>query len=153
MALDLFLEHTQRDWSLGSDDPPVWVDTPSAVRAELLRVIGVFDTVNNEVSQAVLNGKISSAEWQQWAQIYKSAHDFLTHASVQWGSNAMTARRHENTALKWHEFIASKGGKLQGPRNPGREPPDSSIFNKWTAALLVGGIAASAMLITAIRKK
>jgi hypothetical protein len=152
MARDLFLGQTLRDWSLGSDEPPVWIDTPSAVRSELLRVIGVFDTVNNEASQAVLDGKITPAEWKQWAQIYKSSHDFLTSASVHWGSNAMAARRHEDTALKWHNFIASKGGKLQGPSNPGREPT-SLIFNKWTAALLVGGIAASAMLVTAIRKK
>jgi hypothetical protein len=109
--------------------------------------------VNNEASQAVLDGKISPVEWKQWAQIYKSSHNFLTSASVHWGSNAMAARRHEDTALKWHDFIASKGGKLQGPRNPGRKPSDNPLFNKWTAALLVGGIAASAMLVTAIRKK
>jgi hypothetical protein len=150
MACDLVLGRTRRDWSLGSDEPLVW--TPSAIQAERLRILGVFDTVNMEVSQAVRDGKLSPAEWKQWSQIYKSSHAFLTSASNLWGSNVVAARKHEDSALKWHKFIESKGGKLQGPHNPGREPEPTLLFNKWTAALLVGGVAASALLITAIRK-
>jgi hypothetical protein len=67
MAHDLILGKTRRNWSpqtmLGSD-PLVW--TPTAARAELERVRGVLDAVNEEASAAHGAGRISPAEWRAW---------------------------------------------------------------------------------------
>ena len=152
MAFDLLSKRsTCRNWSahtiLGSDDPMVW--TPSAVKAEMLRVLGIVDLVNLDVSKAFADKKISDAEWRQWRQEYLGAHQFLTSSSSLWGSNVAIARQREQDALKWRELIASRGGNLQGPKNPGRKEDGITTTQ---VALAVGGIAATALLITAIRK-
>jgi hypothetical protein len=151
MPYDLIFGQRGKRSILGSDEPNVW--TPSAILAERHRIINVFDTVNLEASQAVATGKLSPDEWNQWSRIYKSSHDFLTTASNLWGSNANVARRHEDLALKWHEFIASKGGQVIGPKNPGRAPDSKPGFDNWTLALIVGGIASTAVLVKAVRAK
>jgi hypothetical protein len=152
VAKDLILGTRKTDWSrgatVGSDDPLVW--TPSAVRAELARVLDLLDTVNLEAGQALKDEKISDDEWKLWEQKYKLIHNFLTSASGLWGSNAMEARQKEQEILKWHDLIISRGGKPVGPRNPGRN--QESPFNTTTLALLIGGVAASAFLISAIKK-
>ena len=131
---------------LGSDDPLVW--TRSAVKAEMLRILGILDAVNLDVSRARGENKLSDAEWKQWRATYLSGHKFLTTASHYWGSNVIAARKHESEALKWRDFVASKGGSLQGP-SLGR-PAD---FPTTKVALAVGGVAAAAFLITSLRKK
>jgi hypothetical protein len=149
MAYDVLTKrHTNSNWALGLDEPLVW--TPGAVKSELLRVLGVVDTVNRDMSRAVKDGKLSGPEWEQWRQTYLESHEFLTHASNKWGSNVKIAREHETQALKWRELVDSRGGHLQGPKNPGREP--ESTFSTTNLALAVGGVAAAALLITAIRK-
>jgi len=151
MSYDLLTKRqTNSDWSMGLDEPLVW--TPSSVKSELLRVLGVVDTVNSDMSQAVKDKKLSGAEWQQWRQTYFTSHDFLTNASNKWGSNVKIAREHETQALKWRDLIESRGGQLQGPKHPGREPEKPDPFSTTNIALAIGGIAAAALLITAVRK-
>ena len=157
MSYDLiFRKKTPADWSMnlaamGSDEPLVW--TPSAVKAELMRILGVVDTVDKDVGLAAKDGKISKAEWEQWQQSYLNTHRFLVKASSLWGSNVITARQHESQALKWRDLVASRGGILQGPKNPGRKDDRWSLP---TMALAVGGViggtASLAYLISAIRK-
>ena len=157
MSYDLiFRRTTPADWSMGSTsmgsgDPLVW--TPGAVKAELMRILGIVDTVNRDVSRASKEGKISIPEWEQWQQSYLASHRFLVNASSLWGSNVMAARQHENQALKWRDLVASRGGTLQGPRNPGRRD------DKWSLASMalavggaVAGTASLAYLISSIRK-
>jgi hypothetical protein len=141
MAFDLLTKrHTHTTWSLGSsDDPLVW--TPSAVKSEMLRILGIIDLVNLEVSQTLTEGKISKSEWWQWHQAYLSTHQFLTNASNLWGSNVVVARRHEQDALKWRDFLVSRGGTLQGPNNPGR---NSSDWSTTDIALAIGATVATA---------
>jgi len=151
MAYDL-LSRRQRpfNWAmpttLGADEPLVW--THSAVKAELARIRGVLDTVNSEASQAVIDKKITPSEWQQWRETYLTGHKFVNSASSFWGSNVAAARQHEKEALKWHELFAELGSKLQGPRNLGHEE------DRLTRGILItlGGIAATAMLISAIKR-
>jgi hypothetical protein len=132
--------------TLGSDDPIVW--TPSAVKAEMDRVLGVLDTVNADVSAAYGEHKISASEWKQWRKTYEAGHAFARKSSHLWGSNVKAARRHEAEALKWRELVAGRGGKLQGPDL--RQPNE---FPTTKVALAVGGVAAAAFLITSLRKK
>ena len=152
MAYDLLSRNqTSSNWAInttlgGSDEPLVW--TRSAVEGELARIRGVLDTVNSEASQAALEGKITSDEWKQWHQTYLTGHKFVTSASNWWGSNVEVARGHEREALKWHELFAARGSTLQGPRNLGRD--EDRITPKVLMAL--GGIAATAMLISAIKR-
>lgn len=152
MAYDLLSRRrTSSNWALtttlgGSDEPLIW--TRSAVKGELARIRGVLDTVNSEASQAALNEKITPAEWQQWRGTYLNGHKFVTSASSFWGSNVEVARQHEKEALKWHELFAARGSTLQGPRNLGRD--EDRITPKVLMAL--GGIAATAMLISAIKR-
>ena len=149
MAYDIIFGRTKRDWSCGSDDPLVW--TPSAVKAEMLRILGIVDAVNEDASKAVEGGQLTPAEWNQWHQTYLASHEFLVNASGLWGSNVAVARNHEREANKWRQLITSRGGKVQGPGNLG---PQNNPFeiDKWTVALAVGGVAATALLISAIRK-
>jgi hypothetical protein len=144
------------DWSIspaimGSDEPLVW--TPGAVKTELMRILGIIDAVNRDVSLAAKEGKISSTEWEQWQQSYLTSHRFLVNASSLWGSNVMVARQHESQALKWRDLVASRGGTLLGPRNPGRKDDRWSLAGM---ALAVGGAVAGttslAYLISSIRK-
>jgi hypothetical protein len=153
MAYDLLTRHTtSRDWAmptlLGSDEPNVW--TRAAIKGERDRILGVIDAVNQDVSRAAGEKKITSSEWQQWRQAYVAAHDFLTNMSNLWGSDMQVARWHENLALQWRDFLRERGATLQGPRNPGR-PKDESI-SVAQVALAIGGVAAAGLLITAIRK-
>ena len=149
MAHDILLGKTARDWSIGSGDPFVW--TPAAVRGELLRVLGVLDVANEEVSRGANDGRVSPAEWKQWRQTYVTSHDFLTNASPQWGSNVDVARNHEQEANKWRKLVESRGGKLQGPPDVGRG--SGPLLDRMTVALAVGGVAAVALLVTAIKRK
>jgi hypothetical protein len=149
MAYDLFTRrHTQTDWSLGSNEPNVW--TRSALKGEFLRVLELLDLVNGDMSLAVKSGHLSPSEWENWHRIYLNSHEFLTNASPYWGSNAEIAREHEAQALKWRDLVVSRGAPVQGPKNPGRE--NESPFNPINIALGIGGIAATALLITAVRK-
>jgi hypothetical protein len=132
-----------------SDDPLVW--TPSAVKAEIARIRGVLDTINLEMSQALKDGKVSNDEWKNWKNQYLSAHKFLDKASSLWGSNVIAARQHEQDALKWRSLITSRGGQIMGPADLGRKP--EPFLSTTTLALAAGGIAATAMLINAIRKR
>ena len=50
--------------SLG-EETRIW--TRSALKAELLRVLGILDNVNRDVSAAVADEKVSPAEWEQYA--------------------------------------------------------------------------------------
>jgi hypothetical protein len=153
MAYDLLLrKKTSRNWAcrasiMGSDDPLVW--TPSAVKAEMDRIIGVLDTVNADVSIAFAEKRVSPSEWKQWRRTYETGHAFASTSSHLWGSNVVTARQHEREALKWRELVADRGGKLQGPGDLGR----SKDFPTTQVALAVGGVAAAAFLITSLRKK
>ena len=127
--------------NLNGSDPLIW--TPSAIGAELNRILGVFDTVNNEMSAASASGKVSSDEWNQWHATYLSAHDFLTTASTLWGSNVATARLQEQEAGKWRTLIASRGQAMQGPADLVRTDPPSSGVSYWTLALYGGGAVAA----------
>lgn len=135
-----------------ASDPLIW--TPSAVHAELMRILGVLDTVNVEVSAASGAGKITGAEWNQWRQAYLAGHTFVTNASKWWGSNVITARQHEQEAGKWRTLVISRGGQTQGPSNLVRVPTSTSLFsvNLSTIALVVGGGALTLYLMSAMRK-
>ncbi len=156
MAHDLLLGKTKRNWSanisgnVDFDDPFIW--TPSAVKAELMRVLNVVDTVNLEVSKAASDHIVSNDEWRQWRQFYTLAHDYLTSASPMWGSNVKNARIHEQEANKWRNLVESRGTKPMGPAKQGRHPEDRSWLNSTTAALAIGGAASLALLISAIKK-
>jgi hypothetical protein len=133
----------------GSDDPLVW--TPSAVKGEIARIRGVLDMVNLEMSQALKDGVVSNDEWGTWKTQYLTTHRFLDKASSLWGSNVVAARQHEQDALKWRNLIKSRGGKIMGPPDLGRKP--EFPINTTTLAIAAGGIAATALLINAIRKR
>jgi len=150
MAHDLIFGKTARNWSAGYDDPLVW--TPSAVKAEMLRVLGIVDAVNSDASRAVEEGKLSPEEWNQWRQTYLASHEFLTGASGLWGSNVAVARGHEKEANKWRSLIGQRGGKLQGPGNlgPSKDPPG---IDKTTIALAIGGVIAAGYFVSAVRRK
>ena len=154
MAYDLFFRRqTPRSWAcstsiglttLGSSDPLIW--TPSAVKTEMERVLNILDAVNADVSRAYAEHKISDSEWIEWRAAYKSGHDFCAKASHYWGSNVDVARQHESTALIWRKLVEERGGRTQGPR-PQKPFPTTQI------ALAVSGVAATALLITSIRRK
>ena len=153
MAFDLLSKRlSPKNWTihsiLGSDDPTIW--TRAAIKAERLRVLGILDLVNRDVSQALADHKISEPEWQQWRQQYLGSHQFVTNMSNLWGSDVKTLRQHEQKALDWRDFVATKGGALQGPKNPGRK--DDNGLTTTQLALAIGGVAAAALLVTAIRK-
>lgn len=138
-----------------SADPIVW--TPSAVKAELDRVRSVLDAINMEMSQAVTDGKLSGLEWNGWRVVYLAGHKFVDSASTLWGSNVATARQHEQEAGKWRDLIKARGAQLVAP--PGLvNPPTPGIldqltgFNNVTLALVVGGVVAAALLISAVKK-
>jgi hypothetical protein len=54
------------------------------------------------------------------------------------------------TSRDWS--LNSQGKKLPKNASSGSILEPNLLFNKWTAALLVGGIAVSALLATAIRR-
>jgi hypothetical protein len=132
------------------DDPLIW--TPSAVKGELDRILAVIDSVNMDVSNATKAGKISGAEWNTWYQVYLAAHNFLTSASTLWGSNVKTAREHEAEAAKWRDLVKQRGAAVQGPENLIRQNP-SSGFSYWTAALILGGAAATIVGYNVIKRR
>ena len=132
-----------------SDDPLIW--TPSAVDAELHRILTVVDSINNDMSVASKAGNISSGEWNTWYGIYLTAHNFLTSASTLWGSNVKTAREYENEAAKWRDLIKSRGGSVQGPSNLTRQEPDDGI--SWlTVGITLGGVVGAALLFLKFQK-
>lgn len=158
MAHDLLLGKIPRDVGRGSAsvgaDPLVW--TPSAARAELDRVRGTLDTVNDEASAAVAAGKLSDAEWRAWRRTYEAGHR-VTRASSLWGSNVVAAQQHEREALKWHDLLRSRSSELVGPPGLGRPPNAGDFFpdlglNFPTLAVAVGGVAVLGYLVRSFRK-
>lgn len=147
MAHDLIFGETRRDWSasIGSD-PLVW--TPTAARAELDRVRGVLDSVDDDAAAAAAAGKLSPAELRSWRRSY-AAGVKVTGSSSLWGSNVVAARQHEQEALKWRKLVASRGAALVGPPELGRPPEKSGLsLNTTTLALAVGGVAALGYLLS-----
>jgi hypothetical protein len=149
MSIDLLLGKTRRSWCRGADhgsvgsDPLVW--TPSAVRAELDRVRDVVDTINQEMSRAREEKKISDAEWRGWFRTYQTAHKLADKGSSLWGSNVLVARRHEQEAIRWRDIIRSRGASLIGPRDMGQPPPDPGshpILLPLLAGVLATGFVA-----------
>jgi hypothetical protein len=123
---------------VGRGDPLVW--TPTAVKAELARVRGVLDTINQEMSRAVTDGKVTGAEWQSWYDgPYKSGHKITDEGWSMWGSNVVAARQQEQAALKWRDLLKEKGAKTFGPADLGRKPDLLSPGMKVTG-LVVGGV-------------
>jgi len=131
--------------NLAASDPLIW--TPSAVAAELSRILAVLDLVNGDVSAATGAGKISGTEWNTWHAFYLTTHDFLTTASHLWGSNVNTARQYEQEMGKWRDLVKSRGQAVQGPSNLVRNDPNtSSGVSWWTIALFAGAVGAGAYL-------
>ena len=131
----LFDELDAAEAGLGAEDPLVW--TPKAVQAELDRVRGVLDTVDAEAKRAAAEGKISADELKLWHDgVYAPGHAFVTTASTFWGSNALAAREHEQSAGKWRAFFAARGASLLGPGDLVRKP----AFN-WEIPLIMGAAA------------
>ena len=154
MAKDLFSgEMVAKNFALSSsmgDDPMIW--TPSAVKAELGRILTLVDTVNLEVSQAVGDKKATPAEWKSWSQFYETAHKYLTRASSLWGSNVIVARTYEREANKWRKLLEARGVKPVGPEDQGRGGDSEPFFTPLRIGLVLGGVTASALLINAIKK-
>lgn len=149
MAHDLLFGKTTRDWSMGAQgDPLIW--TPSAIKSEMMRILGIVDAMNQDASRAVKEGRLTPTEWQQWRHTYLASHAYLNTASNLWGSNIAVARGHEREANKWRELIASRGGSLQGPRNLG--PQGDPVITPTNVALAIGGVAALSLLITAVKR-
>ena len=147
MAHDLLFGKTRRNWSasIGSD-PLVW--TPTAARAELDRVRGVLDSVNDDASEAGAAGKLTPAELRSWRRTY-AAGVKVTGSSSLWGSNVVAARQHEQEALKWRRLISSRGTAIVGPPELGRRPEGNGLgLNVTTLALAVGGVAALGYLLS-----
>jgi hypothetical protein len=148
MAIDLVLGKTKRSWGRGElpggigSDPLVW--TPSAVRAELSRVRDVIDTINQEMSKALTDKKLSDVEWGSWFRTYQTAHKLVNKGSSLWGSNVAAARRHELEALRWRDLLQSRGAVLIGPKTMGQPPRGGSslalLFPVLTGSLAAGGI-------------
>ena len=134
--------------SLG-EETRIWL--PSALKAEYLRVLGILDVVNNDVSNAVADKKITADEWQQWRQGYLTAHEFLTHASSYWGSNVENAHEWEQYAVKWRNFVEARGAKTSGPHTE-KQPEVSMTKIAVAGGLAVGGALALAHLINSVRK-
>ena len=156
MSVDLVLGKTSRYWgrastaTSGSDDPLVW--TPSAVRAELDRVRDVVDTINQEMTQARASKKISDAEWRGWFRTYQTTHKLTDRGSALWGSNVLTARRHEQEAVRWRDLLKSRGAELVGPRDMGRPPPGG--ISLWAALVpALAGAAATGAVFYLLRRK
>jgi hypothetical protein len=152
MAYDLVFGKTNRNWSSGYETPFIW--TASAAKAEMQRILGVIDSVNLDVSKAVEEGKLSPEEWTEWHQSYLSSHEFLVKSMKDffgWASHVTMARNIETEALKWRDLIASRGGVILGPKNLGPHG-DPHSTSPWFLTLTVGGVAAAALLITAIKK-
>ena len=127
----------------------IW--TRSALRAELLRVLGILDNVNRDVSAAVADKKVSPTEWEQWRQGYLTGHQFLTSASPSWGSNVEPAHEWEQYAVKWRDFLEARGGRTTGPRTE-KKPETSMLTVAVYGGLAAGGALALAHLINSVRK-
>jgi hypothetical protein len=149
MAYDLLTKKTSpRNFGMGAD-PLVW--TPGAVKAELLRVLGLLDTANVEASQASQARLVTPDEWRLWRQAYLTMHGFLSKASDKWGSNALQAQAYEREVAKWRTFFVERGGKTVGPKGLGRRD-DSPLLTPATALLFIGGLASAGYLIASIKK-
>jgi hypothetical protein len=123
----------------------------TALHAEYLRIIGVLDNVNRDASQALALKMLTPSEWEQWRQGYLTGHEFLTHASHWWGMNVETAHEWEQYAVKWRDFIESKGFKTTGPHTEKKE--DASLTKiALVGGLAVGGAIALSQLINSVRK-
>lgn len=131
------------------EETRIW--SPSALRAEFLRVLGVLDNVNRDASAAVADKKLTPSEWEQWHQGYLSAHQFLTQANSYWGSNAEPAHEWEQYAVKWRDFLDARGAKTTGPHTE-KKPETSLVTVAVYGGLAVGAAAALGHLINSVRK-
>jgi hypothetical protein len=158
MAYDVFSgeivpKNFARASSMGADDPYVW--TATATDAELGRILALIDNVNLQMSQAVTAEKATTPEWQSWKQFYTEAHKFLTRASSKffgWGSHVNIARNFEQEAIKWRDLLEARGVKPIGPADQGRSKDKDTFFTALNVGLAVGGVLATSLLITAIKK-
>jgi len=166
MAIDLILGRTPRNFSRGVEsrpashtvgsDPLVW--SSDAAAAEFGRIRVVLDTVNDEMSRAVSEGKLSQSEWKRWFDFYKTSHKLVSQGTFWsvWKSDIDMARQAEQEAKKWHDLIISRGSKPIGPESLINKPPESGWtfgFNLPTLGLVGGSAFAVGYLITSIRKK
>ena len=153
MALDaLSGKKTPANWSRDTtmgEETRLW--SRSALQAEYMRVLGILDVVNRDVSNSVADNKISPAEWEQWRQGYLTAHQFLTTASPSWGMNVESAHEWEQYAVKWRDFVEARGGKTSGPRTE-KQPTTSMVKVAVVGGIAVGGALALAHLINSVRK-
>ena len=132
------------------EETRIW--TRSALQAELLRVLGILDAVNNDASRAALDSKITPEEWRQWSQGYQTAHQFLTSASPSWGSNAEPAHEWEQFAVKWRDFLSARGIAPSGPRTE-KKPETSMVELALYGGIAVGGAIGLGYLVNSVRGK
>ena len=134
--------------------------TPSAVRAELARVLAVLDAVNVDMSAAAkaTPKKITQAEWNAWYQLYQSTHKFLTTASGHWGANVDQARKHETEIGKWRALLQQRGQAVTGPRDIIRPPDPPGMFSGggmpgWLYPVMgIAGLLAVSQLIGNVKR-
>ena len=131
------------------EETRIW--SRSSLKAELLRVLGILDAVNLDVSRASAAKKISPEEWAQWRAGYLTAHAFLTSASPSWGSNAEPAHEWEQYAVKWRDFLDARGAGTSGPHTE-KQPNTSLVTVAVYGGLAVGAAAALSHLINSVRK-
>jgi hypothetical protein len=158
MAHDLIFGKTSRRFNRGSSvgsDPFVW--SSDAAKAEFNRIRVVLDTVNDEMSSALSEKKLTPTEWQRWVDFYKSSHELVSQSTwwSVWKSDIDMARQAEQEAKKWHDLIVSRGAKPIGPESLINKPPESPWsfgFNLPTFGIVGGLVFAGGYLINSIRK-
>jgi hypothetical protein len=154
MAIDLILGASPRGWArdVSGDEPFLW--TPSAVRTELDRARNLLDLANREVGQACSEKKLSDAERASWADTYRAGRKLTDSASSLWGSNVAPARQYATEAERWRTLVRQRGGQEFAPKDAGRRtPPEEKKMSTTQVALLgVGGVAALALLVSAVKR-
>ena len=133
-------------------DPYIW--TSEAARAEMDRIRVVFDTTNLEMSQAAADHKLSRGEWEQWFNLYKSAHKLVDKSTflAVWKGNIDVARQLEQEAKKWHDLVMSRGARPTGPTNLIR-PPGEGLGLWALLAPAIAGAAATGAVVYMLRKR
>jgi len=134
---------------IGSD-PLVWF--PGAISAELNRIRIVLDGVNVDVSAAAAAKppNVSSAEWNNWHDLYLQVHQYLDNASTLTGSTVAQARTFEQQVTKWRDLLKSRGVKNLGVDQA--KGPDGGMPFWIYPAMAIGGIVAVTSLIGAVKK-
>ena len=135
---------------MGYDNPNVW--TRKAIKAERLRVLGILDLVNRDVSRAFGDKKITQDEWNTWRQEYVSSHQFATEMSNLWGSDVDVLHEREQDALKWRDLVLSRGGQVLGPKDPGHAKNKNPSSYLIPVGIGVAGIFAVSQIIKNVRK-